>query len=586
MSTTKEALAAEREYKFTPKISPRWALNLQQVAAVGLFGVLFLTLNWIPLRCTDIWGHVMYGQWIVNHGALPTADPWMPLAQGMRVVDTAWLSQVIFGLVDQYLGPQWLSHLFALLNLAAYIVWARIFFLQTRRLWLSLLCTGLLIFVGWSRFATIRPENFAVVCFAVMFLLLARAQCRRSDGDPSRASESFDLGTWLGIPLVFALWANLHGSFVMGLVVLACYFLGRVATVAWQSRSAGAVLADTATRRWLYLLELAAAATLLNPYGLDLWIHTIQFSTNPNLASILEWQPLVILGAGGRPFAVSIVLLLFIFRLSHRPIRPAEVLLLIVFAFTVVMGVRMLGWYAPVFAFVVAPHLAEIAGRWLPARQSETSPRVEMARTDEEEPRIGADGEAEDDEEFVLPAGQSFRYSLVALLLIWIAVALSPLGQQLIFRKPRPAQSFLARNTPIHLTAYLKTAAEQGKLPGGQAFHPQWWGDWLKREGPPQMQAFVTSNIHLAPPQVWRDYLRIMSLQSGWEGALDRYNVTMIVVDKNKQKAMLGALNRDPLWTKADFLDEQAAIFFRNREASTPAPPPPPTSAAGDQQTT
>jgi hypothetical protein len=50
------------------------------------FATLYIYLSFIPLFHSDIWGHVFYGKWILQHAALPQDDPVMPLAEGMRIV--------------------------------------------------------------------------------------------------------------------------------------------------------------------------------------------------------------------------------------------------------------------------------------------------------------------------------------------------------------------------------------------------------------------------------------------------------------------------------------------------------------------
>jgi hypothetical protein len=262
-----------------------------------------------------------------------------------------------------------------------------------------------------------------------------------------------------------------------------------------------------------------------------------------------------------------------------------EVLLLALFGLSALAGIRMLGWYAGVYATVLAPHLAEIAGRWFPTRVADV-PAAAGAATGEAANSSAAPEAADDEpqEEISLPPGQSFRYSLVALLVIWIFFALSPLGIWVMRRKTRPPEK-LYLDTPVQLAAYLNTAYADPdsaqRLPGGQVFHPLWWGDWLKRSGPPELQAFVTTNIHLAPAQVWRDYNRVMGVRSGWERTLDRYRVTTIIIDKSQQAGLLGALNRSEDWTRK-YEDEQAAVFIMRppqegrsrstRGAETPSP--------------
>jgi len=86
-------------------VDARYAMRPRHAVVVAMLCALFLTLNYLPLQVTDLWGHVAYGQWIWQHGSMPTADPVSALADGMRVVDTAWLSQVILSAVEP-LGVQ------------------------------------------------------------------------------------------------------------------------------------------------------------------------------------------------------------------------------------------------------------------------------------------------------------------------------------------------------------------------------------------------------------------------------------------------------------------------------------------------
>ena len=65
---------------------------------------------------------------------LPTQDPWMLLAEGMRVVDTMWLSQVFLAKIELWFCAAGLANLFALTVWLTYALLARAFYLTTRRL--------------------------------------------------------------------------------------------------------------------------------------------------------------------------------------------------------------------------------------------------------------------------------------------------------------------------------------------------------------------------------------------------------------------------------------------------------------------
>jgi hypothetical protein len=85
-----------------------------------------------------------------------------------------------------------------------------------------------------------------------------------------------------------ALWGNLHGGFIMGLVALAVY-TGVVALQDMMGGYGGA----RATR--LGIITVAAAlATLLTPYGIDTWYAVIHALRNPvTRNAVTDWQPLI-----------------------------------------------------------------------------------------------------------------------------------------------------------------------------------------------------------------------------------------------------------------------------------------------------
>ncbi|MEZ6111240.1 MAG: hypothetical protein R3C99_09530 [Pirellulaceae bacterium] len=541
---------ATNEIVLEPKLGPEWALAPIHLGVVAVFGVLFMTFNYMPLRATDLWGHVAYGQWILEHRALPTADPVLPLAEGMRVVDSAWLSQVIFAAAEQAGGPEALSTLFALVSIASLAVMTRVFWLQSHRIGVMLLGLLGILIVGLSRLGTIRPENFGVLCFALLLWVFAseqnraRANATNSDDDRGDAKSRGTWLPWIAVPVLMAVWANLHGSFVCGLALLFCMFAGALIDSLWHTRDFVRSLADKAVRRRLYLLELGVAATLLNPYGLDLLLYTLWFANNENLKDVLEWRPLTILGVGGREFALSWVVLLVVLRHSRQRVRAADVLLLGLFTLAAITGVRMMSWYAMSFVYVIVPHLTDLWNRFVPARWREWEVPLEL----DEAPQ----------EQFGMRRGRTFNYTLIGLLLVWIVFALSPIGRPVVGDEPRQPQLLYDNDTPHELTAYLR----ENPTPAGLTFCPQWWGDWLVWDGPEGLRPFMTTNLHLAPRQVWRDYQAVSAGVSGWTNALDRYNTKAMIVDKDKQATLARSARRSSAW-EIVHEDEMALVLVR-----------------------
>jgi hypothetical protein len=361
---------------------------------------------------------------------------------------------------------------------------------------------------------------------------------------------------WLGLPTLFCVWANLHGSYVVGLAFLGCVALGTAIDVGWREKSFAAMFQSPDVQRWVFLAELALLATLINPYGLDLLVYNLTFASNPNLQTILEWQPLVVFGVGGREFALSIVLLLVLWRVSRAPVSAVQVLLLALFCFASLKSVRMIGWYAPVFAWVVMPHLGDLWTRWRIAPSDAPAEPVQP---------VAADGEAE----YELPPGRSFHFTLICGLLLWMGFAFSPVYTLVMGGKSRTeAQLFDKQSSPLKVAEYLAK-----NPPQGQVFQPQHWGDWLVRRVP-GLTPFMTSNMHLVPSQVYADYQRIASAQPGWVRVLDRYDVKTLVLDKELQPIIVQAMKQTTGWALA-YEDDQALVYVRTKPSKSDVEPEP-----------
>lgn len=547
-----------------PVLDARWALTVKHVLITAAFCGLFVFLNHLPLRGTDLWGHLVWGQEILAARTLPTHDGMQPLTDGMRVVDLSWLSQVIYATALNCGGPEALVGLFSIVVFATYLLIARIAFVTTRSGVLTTFLTAAALGIGWNRISTIRPENFATLLFVALLWLLTERRARRDDS--IRADDTVgDWKLWVGIPVIFALWANLHGSFAIGVALLGCLWVGRLLEVAWHERSVSAVFADREGRRLLLWTELAAAAVLINPYTIDAWLEAIRFSSNANLRDIVEWHPLQLLGIGGIEIAVAGVATMFVLRHSRRSLSPADVLALGLFGLAALLQVRMTGWFALVWTVTLAPHIADCVNQLFAAWSGRNA--HELPSTTAAAAPAAASHENGDAEEVApLPAGRSYRYTLCCVVLVWIAFAFSTFSRPLLGGTERTPEELFGKQTPQALTEWLVKNPPQGLV-----FNPQYWGDWLGFAGPKPASLFATTNMHLIPPTVWKDYRRIYDSLGGWDNALDRYDVKTLIVDRHLQPQLVRNLRTSTDWVLA-YEDPQAQVYRRkSRVVTAPA---------------
>jgi hypothetical protein len=125
-----------------------------------------------------------------------------------------------------------------------------------------LLILVLLVFGTIHMTATLRPQLWTFVSIAILCRALIDGRWR--------------IRRWL--PLLFALWANMHGGWIVGLGVLGVW----AAAESWSRPGA--------LREWLVLVPACALATLCTPYGWKLWAFITQ-TVRMNRA-IEEWLPL------------------------------------------------------------------------------------------------------------------------------------------------------------------------------------------------------------------------------------------------------------------------------------------------------
>lgn len=533
----------EHVIQLNPILGPQWALGYLNVAITLYFALFFMYLSYQPLFHTDLWGHVGYGDWILKHRALPTEDPFVGYAKGVPVIASAWLGQVFLAEAYAIGGPEWISHLYTLVVWTTYALLVSAFYWKCRQLGTAML--GMLIgfFLVWSRHATVRPEMFGTFSFVVLLGVFAWLDRQRDEAEVAPQPESTtwmrELALVLIVGATFVFWANTHGSFLVGIVMLGCQAAGRLIEVAWRTRDVVQVISDRQFHRWLLLTEVALAASLINPYGMDQLLNALEFGKNPNLPDVMEWKKLEFFMPEGVQMCASWILMLILFRFSRQPIRPAEVLMLGILCYTTVVNVRMIGWYGFIFAYAMLPHLAEMSRRgisWLHSQTGWIS-----------------------DEVWLKLHKRSHLITVFCILVGWYGFALSHLATPLLGGERRKPDRIYSAETPRGVTAFLRRHPPQGQI-----FNPQWWGDWLAWDGPPGLKVFMTTNaVHLAPHRYWKDYMGLSAGGTGWQQQVNKYNIETFVIHKSDQATMDVEVRNLKDW-KLVYEDDLAVIVTRD----------------------
>lgn len=220
----------------------------------------------------DFGWHLRMGEYIIEQG-VPKTDQFSYTMPSFPHVDHEWLADALVYPSYNLIGGVGLALVDALLVLGVLLVSIpfNIFGKQSgeKRIagqfgYLSILLMGVSTLLYFSR---VRYLVVSWLFLAVLVKLI------------------FNSKLWLRwrflVPVMFLVWANLHGGFVVGLMTMVFVFGLRF------------VRAKKVEVGELMVLILSVFVTLVNPYGVGLWREVWSSVTDNSLRwSVQEWQPI------------------------------------------------------------------------------------------------------------------------------------------------------------------------------------------------------------------------------------------------------------------------------------------------------
>ena len=236
---------------------------------IGVYTLFLLAGNHLLIDPDTMW-QVSVGQWILDHRAVPETDVYSFTMRGQPWISTQWLAQVLYAKI--YAMSGWSGPVV----LAAGAI-AATFALLTKSLTRHLSESTTLVFVAAALALTV-PHLLARPHVLALPLLVAWVGGLIASAD-RRGAPSF----WL-LPLM-ALWANLHGGFVFGLMLIAPVGLDAIL-------SAEPALRKSLALRWAVFALAALIASCCTPYGWNALLASQKIlELGSALPLIMEWKP-------------------------------------------------------------------------------------------------------------------------------------------------------------------------------------------------------------------------------------------------------------------------------------------------------
>jgi len=427
----------------------------------------------------DLWGHIKFGEDAWGQGSLPETDPYSYTAQGAVWVNHEWLTEILFYKIFDLFDSTGILAFKMMIGLFILLLTAREYLRDDPDRPLSkfgpFIALSLLIPILAPGFMP-RPHLFTYLFWTLLlFILKFYFSEKENKNETGRGGKAVFL-----IPLIFLFWINTHGGAIAGLAILgvaSSYDL-------IKSRILFTPLAASGL--------LSVFATLLNPYGWELWTFFMHSLSQPR--NISEWNGIPIWHLHQLPFKIYSLLFVAAWMASKNKWRWDAFIIFpsIYFAFRHQRHI-------PLAAIAMTPFLCEQAIHWM----KQWNERLKIRKL-------------YDDAKIPLMAG-----------LLAFGLAQGSLG----FLKNSANQFKLfvdAGVYPIYAARFMK----ENDL-NGNVWNPFDWGEYLIWKLPESKISVDGRFRTVYPDEILSDSIQFMIGGKGWENLPGKYPTDYILVRKS-----------------------------------------------------
>jgi hypothetical protein len=444
----------------------------------------------------DIWWHLRNAEYLVRDHAMVRHDFYSFTVAGAPWINHEWLGEVPYYFAWQWAG---MRGLYLLITLLVEGIMLGVFALASavsRNVKAAFFASWLAVYLATVSFGP-RTLLFGWIFLVVELFVLHQFR------------EGKDK-TWV-LSVLFVLWVNTHGSWLIGMVFLAVFFAAGLAQGTW-----GRVHAQRWTRPQLRKLALVSAGCLgalfLNPWGYHLVFYPfdLAFRQTLNVGHVQEWQTLDLHSLRGKIvfFVLALTLVLAFIRKQRWRLEEVAFVLIGFYAAMTYMRFMFLA------AIVVTPLLAKELNFLPPYRGEDDRPWLNLA---------------------IMAGALTFA--------VWLFPSQPKLWDETV------------REYPVKATPFLQQFQPQGRV-----FTDYNWGGYLIWNVR-QIPVFVDSRVDIFEYSgVFSDYLDAMGVKKTLE-VLDKYHVRYVLFEKETPLSYL--LQHNPGW-KALYDDGVTILLERS----------------------
>ena len=215
----------------------------------------------------DTFWAIKAGEWITINRDVPRSDSFSWTANGNSWVAHEWLFDLLIYKIHNAFGYYGIA-LFVSVGLLfiLYFLW-KLYAGENKNLVLTIIIYTIVVSMIQSGIVA-RPQVYGYGFFVYFFYVLYRRKNL----------------LWT-LPPVTVIWANMHGSVVLGIAMLILQLFYDTAYSYFEDKSL------SISKDLFAATILVPLASLINPYGIELWKASVSQITNDLNRQIVEWNP-------------------------------------------------------------------------------------------------------------------------------------------------------------------------------------------------------------------------------------------------------------------------------------------------------
>jgi hypothetical protein len=491
----------------------RWAQfllpSISEMVFLSVFLLLVLQHGQALLRDGDTGYHIRTGEFIVKNWTIPERDIFSFRSPPIPWVAHEWLSEIIMALVHSVSGLTGIVIFFSFFIAIAYLLLFRMLRQESRDVLLGALIVCFAAVSSTPHWLA-RPHIFSLALTVIWYRLLNDFQYRQKN-------------RLFLLPLLILLWVNLHGGFILGIVLLGIYVVGNLAA-SITNRGPNAEHSLQNAKSLLLVMMVCILVSMINPQGYRILLFPFELTADTFLMDHVQeflspnfHKPL--------PFKYLFLLLIAILARSRPAANWIELILILTFTYMALYSVR----YITLFVIITAPILIRLIDQMkldLPTKVAKFLEERSMRLSQIERQTSG------------------YFWLILALSAV---IALGAAGSY--------QHKFSEESYPVSAVEFLMKENIVGNT-----FAHDGFGDYLIYAAWPQHKVFIDGRTDMYGAERLKEYLSLAHAMPGWKEIVDKYAFSSILFDTHS--ALASALAEDRNW-QLIHSDPLASIFLR-----------------------